>query len=62
LQLKTTTLQNSEINNLQAFIKMDFLPNDLRLAFLQDIMQLTQPEVKKVMNDPQIGAILLQGM
>jgi len=62
LQLKTTTLQNSEIQNLQAFIKMDFLPNDLRLAFLQDIMQLSQPEVKKIMNDPQIGAMLLQGI
>jgi hypothetical protein len=25
-------------------------------------MQLSQPEVKKIMNDPQIGAMLLQGM
>lgn len=62
LQLKTVALSSQQLSNLQAFIKMDFLPNDLRLAFLQDLMQLPQLEVKKVMTDPQIGAMLLRGI
>jgi hypothetical protein len=62
LQLLNRPLQSIEVQNLQAFLKMDFMPNDLRLSFLQDLVQIPNLDLKKVMNDPQIGAMLLNGM
>jgi len=47
---------------IQSFIKLDFIPNDLRLSLLQDIVSSTNKHLKAVMADPTIGMMLLQKM
>ena len=61
------TLQNikpnkDQLGNLQSFIKMDFIPNDLRLSMLQDIVSSKNAHLKMVMADPEIGKLLLSNM
>ena len=51
-----------QIKNIQSFIKLDFIPNDLRLSLLQDIVSSTNKHLKAVMADPAIGMMLLQKM
>ena len=51
-----------QIKNIQSFIKLDFIPNDLRLSLLQDIVSSTNKHLKAVMADPTIGMMLLQKM
>jgi len=51
-----------EIANIRSFIKMPFLPNDLRLAMLQDIVQSANPALKAVLADPEISLMLLKKM
>jgi hypothetical protein len=41
---------------------MDFLPNDLRLSLLQDIMSGDNESLKQVVADPEISMMLLQNM
>lgn len=51
-----------EIKNIQSFIKMDFIPNDLRLSMLQDLVSSPNKELKAVMTDPEVAMILLKKM
>ncbi|MGK0365880.1 MAG: MoxR-like ATPase [Saprospiraceae bacterium] len=51
-----------QLKNIQAFIKMDFVPNDLRLALLQDIVSSPNAALKMVMADAEISKMLLQRM
>ena len=51
-----------QIKNIQSFIKMELIPNDLRLSLLQDIVSSSNPHLKAVMADPAIGMMLLQKM
>jgi hypothetical protein len=51
---------DEQVKNIQQFIKMEVLPNDLRLTFLQDLMS-SEP-LKAVMKDPQVSMMLLQKM
>lgn len=62
LQLNTAKLTPAQLENLKLFIKMDFLPNDIRLTMLQDLMTSKNASVKMVMADPEIGKMLLQKM
>ena len=48
--------------NLKAFLKLDYLPNDIRLAMAQDLVSATEPSLKTIMADPEIARILLQRM
>ncbi|MEN7548578.1 AAA family ATPase [Rapidithrix thailandica] len=51
-----------EVKNLQSFIKMDFLPNDLRLSLLQDLVNSNNKHLKMVMTDPEVSMLLLKKM
>ena len=51
-----------QIKNIQSFIKMDIIPNDLRLSLLQDLVSSPNTALKAVMADPAIGMMLLQKM
>jgi MoxR-like ATPase len=62
ITLKNVELQPKEIKNIQSFILMDFLPNDLRLGMLQDIVSANKTDLQSVMLNPQIGRLLLQKM
>jgi len=60
LRLNDITPSKSEVKNIQSFIKMDFLPNDLRLSFLQDVV--ASPKLKAIMADPDVAMLLLEKM
>jgi hypothetical protein len=51
-----------QLKNIQQFIKMDFMPNDLRLSMLQDIVQSPNARLKLIMADAGISRMLLQKM
>lgn len=62
LTMSGTKLSASQIDNIRAFIKMDFLPNDLRLSLLQDLVQSPNPTLKRLAEDADIGMMLLDRM
>lgn len=50
-----------EIQNVQSFMLMDFLPNDLRLGMAQDLMQGNE-QVKDIMTQPELALLMLENM
>lgn len=62
LQLHNVKLSKEGLKNVGAFIKMDFMPNDLRLSLLQDLVSGKNQSVKAVMADPEISMMLLRKM
>ncbi|SDF15693.1 AAA family ATPase [Cellulophaga baltica] len=62
LIVNKTNPSKEQIQNIQAFIKMDVLPNDLRLAFLQDLISSKNNHLKTIMNDPEVSMMLLKNM
>jgi len=55
-------LSKSAVANLIEFIKMDFIPNDLRLTLLQDIATSPKKSLQAVLADPEVADILLGSM
>lgn len=51
-----------QIKNIQEFVKLDYIPNDLRLILLQDLMKTTNNSLQEVMNDPEVSMMLLENM
>ena len=62
LTLTKVKIDAQGIKNLQSFVKMDILPNDLRLSLLQDIVSAPNTALKGVMADPAVSMMLLQKM
>ncbi len=62
LTLNEIKPNKDEIKNVQSFIKMDIIPNDLRLSMLQDLVSSTNAALKAVMQDPEVAMMLLQKM
>ncbi|KAA3636119.1 MAG: hypothetical protein DWQ02_08710 [Bacteroidetes bacterium] len=62
ITVKDLKLSSKDIKNIQSFILMDFLPNDLRLAMLQDVVSAQKPELQPVLHNPEIGRLLLEKM
>jgi len=60
LNINNTQPTENEVKNIQNFIKMDFLPNDLRLGLIQDIV--TNPNLNLIMSDPEVAILLLDKM
>jgi len=54
--------EKNGIKNIQSFIKMDIIPNDLRLTLLQDLISSDNAALKAVMADPEVGMMLLNKM
>ncbi len=55
-------LTKEQLENVKAFIKLDFLPNDIRLTMAQDLVGSDNKSLQGIMDDPEIGMILLEGM
>ncbi|TAF67719.1 MAG: ATPase [Cytophagales bacterium] len=53
--------KEAEINNLKQFLKMDFLPNDMRLIALRDIANSPNKSIMSINSDPELGKMLLTG-
>ena len=51
-----------QIKNIQNFLKIDFLPNDLRLALLQELIASPNEKLKSIMEDPEVSMMLLENM
>lgn len=54
-------LSADQVKNVKQFIKMDFLPNDMRLIMAQDLIKVNA-STKMIMADPEIGKMLLTKM
>ena len=52
----------NQMDNLKKFIKIDFIPNDLRLTMAQDLVSSDNASLKMIMADPEIGKMLLKRM
>ena len=57
-----SNLTNLQLENIKSFIQLSFLPNDIRLAFAQDLITSDHPQLKMLVSDPVIGKILLEGV
>jgi MoxR-like ATPase len=55
----STILSPEKIENLKRFIKIDFLPNDLRLSLIQDLVSGNRPELTAILADEEIAGMLL---
>jgi hypothetical protein len=62
LVINKIKLNDQQVKNIQQFIKLEILPNDLRITFLQDIVSSGNDHLKAVMSDPQVSMMLLQNM
>ena len=48
-----------QLENLKSFIKLDFLPDDLRLTFAQDLVSSKNEDLKQILVDAEIGRLVL---
>ncbi len=62
LSLQEKPLDELEVSNLQQFVELPFLPSDLRLSLLQDLVQSSNPHLAVIAADPGIADLLLKGM
>lgn len=52
----------AELANLQRFLLLDLLPNDLRLAMAQELTQSKRPGLMQLYSIPELGQLLLKKM
>lgn len=57
-----SSINNLMINNLKAFLQLDFIPNDLRFNFAREVVGLPHPKLKALFSDPVVGQLLLDEM
>ena len=62
LTLNNIIINNDQLKNIQTFIKMDFIPNDIRLSLLQDLVSSKNTSLKAVMQDSEVALLLLNKM
>ncbi len=62
--LVDTTFQPNDLQleNLKAFIKLEFLPDDLRLSFAQDLVNSQNKSLKNILADAAIGRLILSSI
>ncbi len=52
----------TQMDNIKEFVKIDFLPNDIRLTMAQDLVSSKNRYLKPIMADREIGKMLLGRM
>jgi hypothetical protein len=52
--------EKEQLNNIKEFIKIDFIPNDIRLSMAQDL--IGSGNLKSIISDPEISKLILQKM
>ncbi|MEZ5042110.1 MAG: AAA family ATPase [Saprospiraceae bacterium] len=62
LTLQQIAPTESQLKNIQSFIKMSLLPNDLRLGLAQDLVGSGNPHLGAIVGDPVVGKLVLEGM
>ncbi|MFK7946898.1 MAG: AAA family ATPase [Saprospiraceae bacterium] len=56
---KNFKINDLQLENLKSFIKLDFLPDDLRLTFAQDLVKSENTDLKNILKDAEIGRLVL---
>lgn len=51
-----------QLANLQSFLLLDYLPNDIRLGMLQEMIESRKPSLEMVLDHPEVGKLLLERM
>jgi hypothetical protein len=54
--------EKEQLNNIKEFIKIDFIPNDIRLSMAQDLIGSGNSNLKSILSDPEISKLILQKM
>lgn len=54
--------EKEHLNNIKEFIKIDFIPNDIRLSMAQDLIGSGNSNLKSILSDPEISKLILQKM
>lgn len=62
LLISNDEIKESQFNNLKNFILLPLIPNDLRLAMAQEIVNSSKKSLKKLYTVPEIGKLLLTKM
>ncbi|MCH2044696.1 MAG: AAA family ATPase [Saprospiraceae bacterium] len=62
LTINKTKPSKEQLKNIKDFIKIDFIPNDIRLSMAQDLVGSSNTHLRMIMADPQIGKLLLKRM
>lgn len=62
LLARTPELSDAEFANLQRFLLLDLLPNDLRLAMAQALTRSKRPGLLRLYAVPEVGQLLLRKM
>jgi len=60
LVINSVKPNKEQLTNIKSFIKIDFIPNDIRLSMAQDLVSASN--LKSIMSDPEIGKLLLKRM
>jgi len=59
---QTKSISSNQLNNLKSFIKIDFIPNDLRFAMVQELIGSGNTGLKGLLADTELGKLMLKGM
>jgi hypothetical protein len=59
---QTKSISSNQLNNLKSFIKIDFIPNDLRFAMVQELIGSGNTGLKGLLADAELGKLMLKGM
>ena len=62
LLLGDIAIQDTLLTNVVAFLKLGFLPNDIRLAMARNLVQSNKAKLQELASDPTVGMLLLEEM
>jgi hypothetical protein len=63
LNVSKINCKKNQIDNIKAFLNMDFMPNDLRLIAAQDIVSSENKSIQgSIMTDPKLSKLFLEKM
>ena len=60
ISIESTKIDKKALENIKKFIKLPFIPGDIRLTFLQELV--TKPKTKTIVMDSEISKLLLSKM
>ncbi len=52
---------STQLGNIKSFLKIDFIPNDLRFGMARELMDGNE-SLQAIMSDPELGNLLLENM
>ena len=59
---KTNKLDSAAIERLTGFLKFEFIPNDLRINMINELIKSNKEELKLLAGEPEIAELILEGL